>query len=574
MSTLEAPHTAMPSHAPANPTTSGTAGRRRRRTSSARSDWRIRRSLLIGRILEGIGDARIRLYLRGLLQSVAVQASSTRNAAIAGSIASVALVAIVSSIRRSPFQPVLPGSAGPSGPFRWLAELTGLDAVQGSALVVVSVLTVALAAAAFLAVLREAWRGTISARTVIGLAVAYHVVVLFLPLLFSRDVYSYTYYGRIAAVYHANPYVATPSEFPSDPLALYVGPRWVGTPAVYGPLFTLLSSGVARMFGTVTASIAAFRFIAIAASLATMAILAPLVRKVRPEREAFAVAMIGLNPVVLFQSVASGHNDVLVALSIAGALALVFAGKELPATAVLSLGAMVKATAAVPLLLLVVAVVAQTEPGRRTRALAAHAGIAATIALLFALPFLQTRDPTLGMVELARHQGWLAPSRFFGRVLDAMSGDALGIVARVAFAMGFVLALFLIARALVRRAPSIRAEAQGASWGWSLLFLMLLGPVLLPWYLAWALPLAWLLPKIPRLTVVWIGTLLTVSQWATEPTRYPRAYDANVLFGHYVLAPLAVAVLAWLVVDFVRRLRFGTPLEEEADEVAAPTPQR
>jgi len=331
-----------------------------------------------------------------------------------------------------------------------------------------------------------------------------------------------------------------------------------------------LSSGVARLFGSVAASIAAFRFIAIAASLATIAVLAPLVRRVRPDREAFAVAMIGLNPVVLFQSVASGHNDLLVALSIAGALALMFAGKDLSATAALSLGAMVKATAAVPLLLLVVAVVARTEPGRRARALVAHLGVAAAIALLFALPFLQTSDPTLGMVELARHQGWLAPSRFFGRVLDAMTGEALGIVARVAFAVAFVLALFLITRALVRRARSLPAEAQGASWGWSLLFLMLLGPVLLPWYLAWTLPLAWLLPKVPRMTVVGVGTLLTVSQWATEPTRYPRAYDANVLFGHYVLAPVAVAVLAWLVVDFVRRLRAGTPLEEEADEVAAP----
>jgi len=499
-----------------------------------------------------------------------VQASTTRNAAIAGSIASVVLVAIVASVPRSPFQPVLPGSAGPSGPFRWLAELTALDSVHGSALVVVSVLTVTLAAAAFLAVLREAWQGTVSPRTVIGLAVAYHVAVLFLPLLFSRDVYSYAFYGRIAAVYHANPYVATPSDFPSDPLAQYVGPRWVGTPAVYGPLFTLLSSGVARLFGSVAATIAAFRFIAIAASLATIAVLAPLVRRVRPDREAFAVAMIGLNPVVLFQSVASGHNDLLVGLSIAGALALMFAGKDLSATAALSLGAMVKATAAVPLLLLVVAVVARTESGRRARALAAHLGVAAAIALLFALPFLQTSDPTLGMVELARHQGWLAPSRFFGRVLDAMTGEALGIVARVAFAVAFVLALFLITRALVRRARSLPAEAQGASWGWSLLFLMLLGPVLLPWYLAWTLPLAWLLPKVPRMTVVGVGTLLTVSQWATEPTRYPRAYDANVLFGHYVLTPVAVAVLAWLVVDFVRRLRAGTPLEEEADEVAAP----
>src|SRR3546814_4695308 len=55
-------------------------------------------------------------------------------------------------------------------------------------------------------------------------------------------------------------------------------------------------------------------------------VVAGLVRRVRPEREAFAVALVGLNPVVLFQSAASGHNDLLVALAIAVALALVFSG--------------------------------------------------------------------------------------------------------------------------------------------------------------------------------------------------------------------------------------------------------
>jgi alpha-1,6-mannosyltransferase len=498
-----------------------------------------------------------------------VQPSTTRNVAVAGSIASVVLVAIVASVPRSPSQPVLPASAGPSGPFRWLAGLTGIDALHGSALVALSVLAVALAAAGFLAVLRETWRGTVSVRTVLGLAVAYHVMLLFLPLLFSRDVYSYAYYGRIASFHHANPYVATPSDYPADPLALYVGPRWVGTPAVYGPLFTLLSSGLVRIFGSVSATIAAFRVIAIVASLATIAIVARLVRRVRPDRGAFAVAIIGLNPVVLFQSVASGHNDLLVALSIAGALALLFAGKELPATAVLALGTLVKATAAVPLLLLVVAVVARTEPGRRARALAAHLAVAAAIALLLALPYLQTSDPTLGMLELARHQGWLAPSRFFGRLLDAIVREPVGMVARVAFAVALLAALFLVARSLVRRAPAIPAGALGATWGWSLLFLMLLGPVLLPWYLVWTLPLAWLLPRVPRLTLVWTGALLTVSQWATESSLYPRAYDVNILFGHYVLTPVVVGLLAWLVVDFVRRLRTGTPLEQEPDEIPA-----
>ena len=139
--------------------------------------------------------------------------------ALALSIVSFIFVATVAATPFSPFTPVLP--AFPSGPFRWLSDLAGLDGLRGSALVAIGVVAVVFAAVAFVLVLLECRRGSISPRTVIGLAIAYHVALLLLPLLFSRDVYSYAYYGRIAATYHANPYVSTPADFPQDALATF-----------------------------------------------------------------------------------------------------------------------------------------------------------------------------------------------------------------------------------------------------------------------------------------------------------------------------------------------------------------
>jgi len=489
--------------------------------------------------------------------------------AVALSVASVVLVALVAATPGSPFSPILPASAQPSGPMRWLADLVQLDALGGDALVVVGIGVVVFAAAAFLLLLREAWRGSVSTRTVVWLVVAYHAVVLMLPLLFSRDVYSYAYYGRIAATYHANPYVSTPADFPNDVLAGYVGPRWFDTPAVYGPAWTLVSSLVVRVADDVASTIVVFRALAVAASLATVAVVGSVSRRLWPERTAFAVAAFGLNPVVLFQSVGSGHNDLLVALCIAGGLTLLAARHGLLATAALTLGALVKATAGVPLLLLLIASVAGAPPGRRLRTLLAHVAVAGGLALAFALPFLQTEDPTLGMLELASHEGWLAPSRLFRRALDAISGDALGILARVVFPAILLGALFLIARSLVRRAGSLTPIGHGAAWGWGLLCLMLLGPVLLPWYVTWALPLVWLLPRVPRTVLIGTGTALTVSQWTSEPARFPAAYDANVLFGHYVVTPLVAGLLVWLLADLWRRSRSGAPLEDEPRDVAA-----
>ncbi len=495
--------------------------------------------------------------------------SVSRRLALAASIASVLLVALVAATPGSPFQPVLPPGAGPSGPFRWLADAVGLDAVHGTALAVVGLVSVVAAAAAFLLVLREAWRGTLAVRTVVVLAIAYHVVVLLLPLLFSRDVYSYAAYGRIAGVHHANPYVATPADFPRDGVVAYVGPKWLDTPAVYGPAFTALSTALTRALRSLPALILAFRTIAVAASLGTLALVGWLARRLAPGRTAFALAAFGLNPVVLFQSVGSGHNDLLVALAVAGALALLVVRRDLLATAVLALGGLVKATALVPLALLIVAAAARSRPGSRVRTVVAHVAVAVAVGLVFAVPFLQTKDPTLGMLELAGHEGWLAPSRFFHRVLGAASGGTLGVVARVAFPLLLLAAVVAIARALVRRAAAAGPRADGAAWGWGLIVLMLLGPVLLPWYVTWALPLVWLLPRVPRVALIGTGVALTVSQWTSEPARFRAAYDANIWFGHYVLTPLVIALLAWVGLDLVRRTRSDAPLEDEPCEVSA-----
>ncbi|GIV00403.1 MAG: hypothetical protein KatS3mg014_2018 [Actinomycetota bacterium] len=134
---------------------------------------------------------------------------------------------------------------------------------------------------------------------------------------------------------------------------------------------------------------AAFRVLAGAASLATLAVVAHLARRLAPERRAFALAAFGLNPVALFQSVGSGHNDLLVALAVAGALALALAGWRVGATAALALGALVKAPAAVPLALAVVAVGVSAPRGRRLRALAPHVGVAVGLGLALAAPLPQ-----------------------------------------------------------------------------------------------------------------------------------------------------------------------------------------
>jgi hypothetical protein len=489
--------------------------------------------------------------------------------AVGAATAGFMVEAVVAATPGSPLQPVLAPGAEPGGPFAWIAETIGLDRM-GSALPVVSVLAVAAALAGFLVLLRAAWRGDLSLRLALGLAVVFHLAIALLPLLISRDVYSYIAHGQIVSLHHANPYVATPADYPGLLTRELVGPQWVDTPSVYGPLFSHLAGLVTRVSSRLDVLVDTFRMIAIGASLATTVVIGGTVRRVRPHRAAFAVVAFGLNPVILFQSAASGHNDLLVALAIAAAAWLALRDRTGWATGILACGALVKATALLPVLLLVVWVAWRRPPGERVRAGLTHAGAAAAVGLVVAAPFFQLHDPTLGMFELAEHQGWLAPSRFFRRALDAVSGDTLGVVARLAFALALVVAVVWLVRGVARAAASGRPVGELiGGWGWSLLALTLLGPVLLPWYLAWSLPLIWLLPWAPCAALIALSGVLALSQWTAEPSRYPQAYDVNVLVGHYLLTPIVIGLLAWLVVDLRRRLTIPLALHEEEEREAA-----
>ena len=488
--------------------------------------------------------------------------------AVVAAVAGFLIEAVVAAVPGSPLQPVLAPGADPGGPFVWIAETIGLDRL-GAALPVASVLGVAAGMAGFLVLLRAAWRGEITMRLALALSVAFHLAIVLLPLVISRDVYSYIAHGQIVSVHHANPYVETPADFPSFLTRQLVGPKWVDTPSVYGPLFSHLSGVVTRISTRLDVLVDVFRLIAIGASLAATFVIGAICRRVRPSRAAFAVAAFGLNPVILFGSAASGHNDLLVALAVAVAAWCVIRDRTVWAVAILTCGALIKATAFLPLALLVVWAVWRRPEGDRLRAGAAHAGVAVAIAAIVAAPFFQLHDPTLGMLELSSHEGWLAPSRLFRRLLDAISGDTLGVIARVAFMVALLVAVVVLVRAIARAASSGRPAAELlGGWGWSLLALTLLGPVLLPWYLAWSLPLIWILPRVPRVSLIVLSGVLALSQWTAEPLRFPEAYDLNVLIGHYVLTPVVLGVLLWLALDLRRRLSIPVALHDEEGEAA------
>jgi hypothetical protein len=493
--------------------------------------------------------------------------------AVAASIVGMLFVAIVSATPNSPFYPVLPTGMEAANPLRWLSGVLGLGHLDITALMLVGLLATVSAAIGFVLLVRECWAGHIPVRTVVILVLAFHAVVLMLPLLFSRDVYSYAFYGRIVSTYRANPYGATPSDFPLNSLFPLTWPGWRSTTSVYGPLFTWISALMTSVVKKPSEVVTSFQLLAAAASLGTIAVVGRLVQRVRPDRTAFAIAMIGCNPIVIYHVVGGGHNDMLVAFFVACAVSLLFARRELLSAIALALGMSVKASAAVPLALLIVAVVANEPPERRRRLLMLYGGIVTGVWLALAMPFMRGGNPISALLEVSSHDSWMAPGQLIVRGASGLGGliggdalrDLFATVARIGLFAGSGVAVIAIGRRIWTSGWARTPTALAAAWGWAFLAITLPSPVLFTWYLVWALPVAWLMPKIARRGMVVLSAFFVVTQLVTETSRLPAFLRTVKLpFGH----PIAIAVCVWVGYDLVRRLRRGTALDAETDDPA------
>ncbi len=495
----------------------------------------------------------------------------TPRRALLASVVSVVVVTLIAATPGSPYHPVLPEEAG-AGPLGLLARVLWLHRLPHGILIALGFVAMMAAGVAFLLVLYACEQGMIPVRTVVTLTIAYSAAVLLLPLLLSRDVFSYTYYGRLVTQYHQNPYVTTPADIPTSDVARYLWPGWRDTPSVYGPVFVWLAAAITGMIHSLSQTIFAFRALALAATLGSVWFVYRLMQHVRPDKTAYAVAFIGLNPVVLFHTAGGGHVDALVMLSIAAAIYFVATDRPYPATAMLTFGALVKVSAAVPLLLLIIYVAARAAPDRRARTLAGHIGLGAVISGFAALPFMQSTNPTLGMVQIVQHASWIAPPELLERILEAggklvagTTGGQVGIVvARLGMYAALLTGVFLVARQVSRKAAGQGVEYLAGSWGWALLVMMLFSPSLFPWYFSWVLPVAWALPKVPRRTLEIAFLALCTSQLTTENFQLPNWMHVDLAIGH----PLLVVLLVWFLRDLWLRLRYDVPLHAEVDVAA------
>ena len=310
------------------------------------------------------------------------------------------------------------------------------------------------------------------------------------PPIFSRDVYSYYVQGKLMLGGH-DPYTSGVSVIPGW-FRDGVDPMWQNTPTPYGPLCLALSRGVAALVGdNIYLAVVAFRLIA----LGGVALLAYYVPRLAFHCgiDASKALWLGvMNPLVIMHFVAGAHNDSLMIGLVVAGMAIAIEGRPLFGVVVLSLGGMVK-----PIGLLALPFVGLVWAGTRADVRGRLVGWAKTAAT-FGVSYLVLAGvvgTSLGWVRALTTPGevrtWLSPATALGMASGNFLvwiglGDHLDTTVGIFRMLGEVAAVLIVAWLCIK--PQGRTAVRSLMLAF--LAVVALGPVVQPWYLLWALPLA------------------------------------------------------------------------------------
>jgi alpha-1,6-mannosyltransferase len=399
-----------------------------------------------------------------------------------------------------------------------------------------------------------------SVRQVLGVLGFWAAPLLLAPPMFSRDVYSYYVQGRVFGAGY------DPTTIGIDVIPGWfddgADPMWVESPTPYGPLFLMVERTVAT-FAHPNAYLGAllFRLVAVV-GVVLLAWAVPVLARlhgVDPDR---ALWLGVLNPIILMHFVSGAHNDALMVGLLVAGLALAAQQRCIWGAVAVSLAIAVKPVAVVALPF--VGLLWSGREGRwldRIRSwLYAGVVMACTLASVFLVA-----DAGRGVISAsfgtpAGVLTWLSPTTAVGKLVG-IATSALGLtedpspVIAVVRLAGSVAAVAIIAWLVLR--PGGRSPVRGAAL--ALGAIVVLGPVVQPWYLLWFLPLfaaTGLSGREVRAAVI-LTAGFTVHGMIESSTNADNLADvADVLT--YVVA-FAVVIVILLASPRERRLVLGPP---------------
>lgn len=174
---------------------------------------------------------------------------------------------------------------------------------------------------------------------ILGFAILFRTILLFMPQVVSTDIYRYVWDGRVQSA-GVNPYAFPPAAdalrfLRDERIFPFINRQWAST--IYPPGAQILFAGMYRLFPD---SIVGLKFIMLCFDLATIALIVQLLK--RAEIDPDRVLLYAWSPLTLFELAGSGHLEALMLPFVLLALAARTKGRTVLAGGALGVATLIK----------------------------------------------------------------------------------------------------------------------------------------------------------------------------------------------------------------------------------------
>lgn len=145
------------------------------------------------------------------------------------------------------------------------------------------------------------------------------IIFLFSYPAFSYDIFNYMFDAKTVLVYHKLPYAVSPLQFTGvEPWLSFM--HWTHIPSIFSPFWILLTIPFYLLgFGYFLGIMWSFKLLVAVAYLTAAWLIYRVLRGLDPDNAARGTAIFALNPLIIFETLLSGHNDIVMMALAVGA---------------------------------------------------------------------------------------------------------------------------------------------------------------------------------------------------------------------------------------------------------------
>lgn len=137
------------------------------------------------------------------------------------------------------------------------------------------------------------------------------ILLVFAYPAFSYDMFNYMFTAKTVLVYHKNPYLVIPLQFTGvEPWLSFM--HWTHLPSAYTPFWILLTLPAYMLgFGYFLAIMWNIKLLVAAFYVITTVFIGKILSKLDSKNRLLGMAIFALNPLVITETLVSGHNDIV-----------------------------------------------------------------------------------------------------------------------------------------------------------------------------------------------------------------------------------------------------------------------